>query len=171
MLPLKIYFKGSEHPRTRSSAANDMRCRVCQGAMHGNRKMRFPPSGLVLLDLSLQPRRDADRSSQKLGYVCVGRHPHNSLISRRVALCLSRSVDNNSASDADKQACQQQSEEHGLAMRVRYFFGVTTERANACSLFGVLEGSFQNLVNRSVDLFFRRIEFDAATVAIHELSS
>jgi hypothetical protein len=56
-------------------------------------------------------------------------------------------------------------------MRVRYFFGVTTEWANAGSLLGVLEGSFQNLVNRSVDLLFGRIEFDAATVAIHDSPS
>src|SRR5580658_3814539 len=148
MLLLKIHFEGGENPRARSSAANDMRCRVCQGAMHGNREMRFLPSRLVLRDLSLQPRRDADRRSQKLGYVCVSRHPHNSLVGRRVALCLSRSVDSNSSSDADEQARQQQSEEHGLAMRVRYFFGVTTEWANAGSLLGVLERSFQNLVHR-----------------------
>src|SRR5271155_2551793 len=141
MLLLKIDFEGRENPRTSSSAANDMRCRVSQGAMHGNRKMCFLPSGLVLLDLSLQPRRNGDRRSQKLGYVRVGRHPHNSLIGRRVSLCLSRSVDKDAASDADEQARQEQSEQHRLAMRVRYFFGVTTERANACFLLSVLEGS------------------------------
>jgi hypothetical protein len=145
-----------------------MRGRVPVRTMHGNRKMCFLPSSFVLLDLSLESGRDRDWLAEELDYVCVVGHPCHGVVGGCCTLGLSRFVDNDPGCDADEQACQQQCKQHRLAVRVRYFLGVATEWANASLLLRILEGGFQNLVDRSIDLLFGRIEFNATAATIHK---
>jgi hypothetical protein len=46
-------------------------------------------------------------------------------------------------------------------------FGVAAQGTDAALVMGVLKRGSQNLVNRSIDLFFGRIEFDSAATTVH----